>query len=128
MSYQGLNVVGDRREPHVGGNLIEGDPFTFSPLVWNYLLERFAVQSVLDLGSGLGYSADYFHQKGARVLAVDGYVVNCQHARFPTIHVDLTTQKVQTRVDLVHCQEVVEHIAENFLDNLLLFLNVDELS
>ncbi len=32
---------------------------------------------------------------------------------------DLTKGPVVTSVDLVHCQEVVEHIEEKYLDNLL---------
>jgi SAM-dependent methyltransferase len=115
----GLHSVVNNLTPHVGGNILEGDPNTFSPSVWDYLIKRFALSSVLDLGSGMGYASQYFHSKGMKVLAVDGLIQNCQKAVFPTIHLDLTLNKVTSRVDLVHCQEVVEHIEEKFLDNLL---------
>ena len=119
MTYTGLTAVTQPQTPHLGGNISEGDPFTHAPRVWDYLIRRFALRSVLDLGSGLGHSADYFHQAGLRVLAVDGLPDNCLQARHPTLQVDLTQARVTTRVDLVHCQEVVEHIEEQHLDHLL---------
>ena len=119
MTYQGVRNTEDTTLPHLGGNIIEGDPFTFSPKAWDYLITRFSIKSVLDLGPGLGYSSYYFHKCGLQVLAVDGLPENCQKANYPTIQIDLTKSKIMTRVDLVHCQEVVEHIEEEFLDNLL---------
>jgi SAM-dependent methyltransferase len=119
MSYSGLSGVINENSAHLGGNVLEGDPFTHAPSVWDYLTKRFAIQSVLDLGSGMGYSAHYFNKLGLKVLAVDGLWENCMNAIYPTLQLDLTKSKVVTRVDLVHCQEVVEHIEEEFLDNLL---------
>lgn len=119
MTYKGLKSVADQEAKHLGGNIAEGDPFTYSPSVWDYLIKRFAVQSVLDLGSGVGYSADYFHKAGTRVIAVEGLKENCANAVYPSLHIDLTKTSVYCTVDLVHCQEVVEHIEEEYLDNLL---------
>lgn len=115
----GYEFVINENTAHVGGNISEGDPRTFAPSVWDYLTKRFAIKSVMDLGSGMGYSADYFYKSGVKVLAVDGMPENCKQANYPTIHIDLTKSKALARVDLVHCQEVVEHIEEKFLDNLL---------
>lgn len=80
--YAGLRGASslDGSEAHMGGNIIEGDPYTFSPRVWDYLTQRFNIQSVLDLGSGKGYSAAYFFNKGARVIAVDGLFENVEAA------------------------------------------------
>jgi SAM-dependent methyltransferase len=119
MIYEGLTGTEDKANPHVGGNVKVGDPFTFAPHAWNYLIERFALRSVLDLGSGSGYSAQYFNNAGMKVLAVDGLKENCLNAVYPTLHLDLTENKVLTKVDLVHCQEVVEHIEEKYIENLL---------
>lgn len=118
MNYHGLTVLSNN-EQHLGGNIAEGDPYTYAPSVWQYLYQRFAIRSVLDLGSGMGHAAKYFHDLGAEVLAVDGMKENCIRAVYPTIHLDLTQNSVTTCVDLVHCQEVVEHIEEKYLDNLL---------
>ncbi len=115
----GLKFVQNENTPHVGGNIFEGDPATFSPSVWDYIIQRFALSSIMDLGSGMGYAAQYFHNKGMKVLAVDGMIENCQRAIYPTIHLDLSITKATAKVDLVHCQEVVEHIEERFLENLL---------
>lgn len=115
----GLNFVQNENMPHVGGNILEGDPATFAPTVWDYMIQRFALTSIMDLGSGMGYASQYFHNKGMKVLAIDGMIENCIKAVYPTIHLDLTLSKVVANVDLVHCQEVVEHIEERFLDNLL---------
>ncbi|MCF2487526.1 bifunctional 2-polyprenyl-6-hydroxyphenol methylase/3-demethylubiquinol 3-O-methyltransferase UbiG [Dyadobacter sp. CY347] len=117
MEYSGLQSYTDH--PYLGGNILEGDPFTFAPRSWQYLMDRFAINSVLDLGSGLGYSAAFFHKAGAKVIAVDGLLKNVEKAIYPTIQADLALAPVHCCVDLVHCQEVVEHIDENYLDNLL---------
>ena len=119
MSYQGLTTIEEGSSPHLGGNAVEGDPFSFCPKVWEYMISRFSVTSMLDLGSGLGYSANHFHSRGVKVVAVDGLLSNTKKAFFPTLHVDLTKGSVETTVDLVHCQEVVEHIHERFMENIV---------
>ena len=121
-SYAGMKNVIDAELPHLGGNAHEDDAYTFAPSVWDYLIDRFAVRSALDLGAGLGYSSCYFHRAGVKVVAVDGLEYNVKHAIFPSTLVDLTVSRMVCRVDLVHCQEVVEHIEEKYLENLLLSL------
>lgn len=118
-NYQGLTNVQNTTQAHLGGNLLEGDPYTYCPRVWDYLIGRFAIQSVLDLGSGMGYASQYFHSKGLQVLAVEGLPDNVDKSHYPCIEHDITKSPVNCRVDLVHCQEVVEHIEEQYLDNLL---------
>lgn len=119
MNYYGLTPSQDSNENHLGGNMVQGDPFTFSPSVWNYVIDRFSIRSVLDLGSGYGYSAQFMSKKGMQVVAVDGLKTNCLNSIFPTLYCDLTKDSVFCKVDLVHCQEVVEHIEEKYITNLL---------
>ena len=114
-----FRVASSVTDPHVGGNLLEGDPWTFCPGVWNYVIDRFAIKSVLDLGCGLGYSSRYFSRKDLDVVAVDGMPDNVLNCIYPSTLCDLTQGRVTTRVDLVHCQEVVEHIEEQYIENLL---------
>ena len=109
----------DATNPHLGGNLRDGDPNTYAPSVWDYMIDRFAVSSVLDLGAGMGYSSHYFFKKGMKVISVEGMKDNVENAVYPSILHDLTESPVNCKVDLVHCQEVVEHIEEKFVDNLL---------
>lgn len=105
--------------PHLGGNIKEGDYNTHCPNVWKYLIDRFAVRTVLDLGSGIGYSSHYFSKQGCQVLAVDGLAENVRNAVYPTVLHDLRNGPVVTNVDLVHCQEVAEHIQPAFVWNLI---------
>lgn len=119
MSYSGLDGAHDASVPHLGGNIKVGDPFTFCPSVWDYVIARFGIESALDLGCGAGNAALYFHKKGIRVIAVDGYRPTVMASLFPTVCHDLTVTPVVTRVDLVHCHEVVEHIEEKYLGNLM---------
>jgi hypothetical protein len=119
MSLEGLKTVFDPNNRHLGGNGEEGDPFTFAPSVWTYVIERFAVKSVLDFGSGMGHAARWFYLRGLDILAVDGLPYNAKNALYPTVCLDVTKGPVICSVDLVHCQEVVEHIEERFLENLI---------
>ena len=109
----------DDTQPHLGGNIREGDYNTHCPNVWKYLIARFAVRTVLDLGSGIGYSSHLFSKEGCQVIAVDGLEENVRMAVYPTILHDLRDGPVTTNVDLVHCQEVAEHIDEEHVENLL---------
>ncbi len=114
-----LDFVTDISRPDLGGNLRHGDPATFSPNVWQYVLERLAIRSVLDIGSGEGHAAHWFHRQGVASYACDGLELNVQRAVYPTILLDLTTESLRCPVDLVHCVEVLEHIAEQHVDHLM---------
>lgn len=116
MNYQ---FVTDEEHVHLGGNVFGGDPLTFSPKVWSYLIDRFALKSVMDLGSGLGHAASYFHKHGVPTVAVDGMMFNVFNGVYPTVMHDLTKSPFICSVDMVYCAEVVEHIAEEHINNLL---------
>lgn len=119
VSYEGLEGVYDERVPHLGGSAKVGDPYTWCPSVWDYVVARFGIRSALDLGSGCGNAALYLHRHGVHVIAIEGCKPSVVASLYPAIAHDLTTGPVFTKVDLVHCQEVVEHIEEAYLDNLL---------
>lgn len=53
------------------------------------------------------------------VVAVDGLKSNVDTALYPTVCLDITESSVVTSVDLVHCQEFVEHIEEAFVENII---------
>jgi SAM-dependent methyltransferase len=114
--------VVDEAAPHLGGNLIFGDVNTWAPLAWEYILENFDIESMTDLGSGLAHAAKWFANKSIVVTAVDGLTYNVDNAIFPTVLHDLTEGPYINTVDLVYCVEVVEHIEEKYLDNLLISL------
>lgn len=119
MAHEGLKHIIDQDNSHVGGNISVGDPHSYSPAVWQYLVGRFAVGSVLDVGAGLGHAALWFHRAGIPVVGVDGMRYNCIKSVFPLVHADLSVAPVFCPVDLVMCVEMVEHLEEQYLANLL---------
>jgi SAM-dependent methyltransferase len=105
--------------PHLGGNVLQGDSWTFAPNTWRYVIDRFAVSTVLDVGAGLGHAAHWFHKAGCQVVAMDGLPTNVNRAIFPVVQHDITNGPFKCPVDLVHCQEVVEHIEKKYIEELL---------
>jgi hypothetical protein len=51
-------------EGHLGGYYKEGDPHSFSPEMWKYLINQFDIKSVIDVGCGMGYSVQEFFKLG----------------------------------------------------------------
>lgn len=110
-----------QQESNLGGNLFYGDAGSFSPQVYDYVIKRFCVQSMLDVGSGLGHLAYHIsHNYHIPVIGIEGLPFNVANAYYPLVHHDLTKGPfVCGPVDLVSCVEVVEHIEPQFMDNLL---------
>lgn len=119
MSYEGLSIIRSDSEMHLGGNVNVGDPFTYAPSVWRYLIDRLCLKSVLDLGSGIGNASFFFAKHGLNVVAIDGLKANVDKSLHPCVLFDLTKASVVTKVDFVHCQEVAEHIPEEHVGNLI---------
>jgi hypothetical protein len=109
----------DETKPHLGGNTIRPDKNTWSPSSWTYLLEKFKIKKMTDLGSGQGHTSQWFMQKDIEVTAVEGLEFNVQNSVVPAILHDITTGPFELKTDLVLCVEVVEHIEEKYLDYLL---------
>jgi 2-polyprenyl-3-methyl-5-hydroxy-6-metoxy-1,4-benzoquinol methylase len=107
----GYDYVINPATPTLGGNIWQGDPWTFSPGVWRYMIDRFAVHSVLDVGSGRGHAAHWFHKAGCQVVAMDGEEINIQNSLYPTVKHSVNDGPLKCPVDFVHCQEVAEHIS-----------------
>lgn len=114
-----MMYVADQEQPHLGGNIESGDSWTYCPGVWGYVLDRFGISTVLDLGCGRGHSSAWFQSRARTVIAVDGLRANVSECLHPAILQDLTLAAVYAPVDLVHCHEVVEHIEERYLANVL---------
>ena len=112
-------TVIDSNNPHLGGNFYELNPSTFCSEVWRYIIDKYAIKSVLDVGAGRGHAAKFFSDLGLNTQAIDGLQQNVDTAVFPVIKIDLLETSFETSVDLVNCIEVVEHVEEKYLDNLL---------
>lgn len=117
--YHGLRSVYDEANPHVGGNLREGDPVSFAPKLYEWIVKRLSVKTMMDIGSGNGLVADNFARLGVRSIAVDGCKPNCDLAVYPTMHWDFNNGPIYCPVDLIWCVEVLEHVEEKYVNNLL---------
>jgi len=109
----------DPERADLGGNLTHGDDATFCPRLWRYLVERFAVNSVLDVGCGEGHAVHFFRRLGVNAFGIDGLRANIDRAHTPIALHDLTFGKFVMPVDLVWSCEVAEHIDPQFVDNYL---------
>ncbi|MGE3342320.1 MAG: class I SAM-dependent methyltransferase [Vicinamibacterales bacterium] len=111
-------------DAHLGGNIPGGDPQTFYPELWSWLVERLGVTSVLDVGCGEGHALAEFAQLGARVFGIDGYAPNIEVLRaagVPHLQHDFTAGPPPLRqaFDLCWCCEFVEHVEARYLEHIL---------
>ena len=120
-----FDYVIDKDQQHLGGNYGGGDPGTFFPALWHWLIEKYNIKTVLDVGCGEGYSTRWFLEHDVKVIGIDGLDQNIQKCHSLGLKdcfvCDLTKSDFTTKpmVDLVWCCEVVEHIEEKFLPNLI---------
>lgn len=59
---------------HLGGAFEQGDPLTNMLDVWGYLLVKFELKSVIDVGCGFGHTLKWFAENGQREL-LNAYVL-----------------------------------------------------
>lgn len=103
----------------LGGNIAGGDPNTWQPALWDFLIARFGIRTMLDVGAGEGHCVEWFAQHGVAAEGFDGLAANCRQSVATVYLHDLRRSPYIRPVDLVHCCEVVEHIEERYLGNLL---------
>lgn len=112
--------VVEKDAPDLGGNLLHGDTQAVTPALWRFLIDRFAPRSMLDVGAGEGLTASFFHRAGVIAHGFDGLAVNVRNARYPIALHDLKSGPYCFPCDMVYCVEVVEHVEEQFVGNLLM--------
>jgi SAM-dependent methyltransferase len=105
--------------PDLGGNMRHGDLHTWVPHLWRYLVDRFAVSSVLDVGCGEGHAVKFFHRLGIYAHGIDGLRDNVQRSVVPIALHDLLSGPYIMPVDLVWSCEVAEHIAPDKVNHYL---------
>jgi hypothetical protein len=116
--WKDFTVVETGKED-LGGNLRHGDTNSITPFFWRYLIERFAVRSLLDVGAGEGHALGIFHRMGVIAHGIDGLDRNVRNAKFPIALHDITMGPYLFPCDMTLCVEVVEHIEEAYVDNLV---------
>jgi hypothetical protein len=110
-------IGGDR--PDLGGNLHHGDLNTFCPVVWQFLIDRYAIHSVLDVGCGEGHAVDWFNRHGVYAVGIEGLWSNVVGGVHPIVHHDITQSVFKIKADMVWSCEVAEHIDEQYVGNYL---------
>lgn len=106
---------------HLGGCVKGGDPDTYYPKLWEWLVKRYEIipYNVLDIGCGEGRALNEFYRLGCHVIGIEG-LSDITKPGLPVIIHDLTISPVKiANIDLVWCCEVVEHIEEKYIDNLM---------
>ena len=110
-----LRTAAERTLPdHLGGHF--GNSHT-DPAVLDYLIERYSIKSMLDVGCGPGAMIDVAISRGLDTWGVDGdyTVVN----NFVVIH-DFTNGPFRfVPFDLIWCFEFVEHVEQQYQENYL---------
>lgn len=111
-------------EGHLGGYILDGAaPGTWCPEIWDWAMNELGINSVMDIGCGLGYAAKYFQNGGSKVLGVEGsdYAIQNSEIKDSVIQHDYTTGPFipEHKVDLVWSAEFIEHVEEKFSGNFL---------
>jgi SAM-dependent methyltransferase len=122
------------QEGHLGGyvksspHFPHGDPLTYCPAVWEWMIERFRPKTLLDVGAGEGHAVAYFRRRGIRAVGIEGSKAAIRAARgwlelgwliahdyaagpVPPGALDL--------VDVIWSAEFVEHVEARFEENFL---------
>jgi len=102
--------VTDQSRPDLGGNMRHGDIHTWAPALWGYMVDRFGIKSMLDVGCGEGHAVLYFHKLGVWAHGIDGLQANVRRAVAPIAQHDILSAPYVMPVDLVWSCEVAEHI------------------
>lgn len=111
-------------KPHLAGFGIGGDPNSFVPLTWKYIIGKFNIKSVIDIGCGEGHHLKWFLEQGLTVKGTEGSslaITNLVVERDLVIQVDYTESPlwVNGNFDLAWSTEFVEHIEEQFIPNFV---------
>jgi hypothetical protein len=117
----GCNFVVDPQKPHLGGNMGGGDQGTdFSKDLWPWLVKKYAPKRILDVGCAEGHAMRAFRALGVDTVGLEGLKQNAAKCPQPVIVHDLTLGPcIVNDVDMVWCCDVVEHIEERFIHNIL---------
>lgn len=120
MDINQFGLVVNANAPHLGGNVPGGDPDSYCPELWDYLARVRGAKSVLCIGAGTGETARYFQSIGCHVLSIDGLPENVAYCPPPALVYEIGKDRYHLgSFDLAWCCEVVEHISENHISELL---------
>lgn len=100
------------------------DTNTWMPEIWEELINRYRVRSVLDVGCGGGFTAKWFLDRGLHAVGIEGYPPAIARNVLPNDHLivwDYTRgpMRPMDKFDLCWCAEFVEHVKHEFMPNFV---------
>ena len=106
---------------HLGG-FIPTDQSSRSNGTWNFMMGHLGIKSVLDVGCGVGVSAKYFRDHGARVKCIEGSHDAVSKSLLPSdavVEHDFTRGAYwpEETFDAAWSVEFVEHVGRQFQKN-----------
>lgn len=111
---QPLTALERTLPPHLGGHFgntnVDGTTL-------RYLVERYGVTSMLDVGCGPGGMLDEAERQGLLCMGIDGDPH--MEKLFVLIHDYTTGPRVSDGWDLIWCVEFVEHVEEQYREHYL---------
>lgn len=118
----GCPMVVDPQKPHLGGNMRGGDEGTdYSKDLWPWLVKKYQPKKILDVGCAEGHALRAFKALGvSEVVGLEGLPQNASRCGVPVVVHDLCSGPYYVPgVDLLWCCDVVEHIEERYVQNIL---------
>lgn len=124
--YLGECIINDNY-PQFG----KGDVGTWAPEVWDNIIKKYKIKSVIDVGCGAGHSLKYFIDKGLESIGIEGYLPAIESSIVKDnikIH-DYTLDEFipNKKYDMSWCCEFVEHVEEKYLHNFMKTFNESNL-
>lgn len=109
---------------YLGGCDPDGDLNTFMPDVFGYLLVKYELKSIIDIGCGFGHALKWFAENGlCRIIGVEGWpeaVEKTVVPNFVCLH-DFRdgAPPIGEVFDLAWSSEFLEHIEEKYLPDIM---------
>ena len=98
-----------------------GDPNTYLPALWQDVIDKHGIKSVLDVGCGYGYSTKWFQDRGLEVQGIEGSTYVVERAESANIDVHDFREgrmkwldKKYAEFDLGWCSEFLEHVRAEY--------------
>ncbi len=107
---------------HLGGAYESGDANTIMPDVWGYLLTKYPIKRVLDVGCGYGQAMRWFADIGdCEVTGIDGFpaCVASDPSRILLHDFAAGPVPLANDFDLAWSAEFLEHVEEAHLENIM---------